>query len=255
MSDQNTSLPIRSEADGADERLHSKLVDYADPSGADKQMEISDKLAHVRCFGSDPAAAKIQLKLSELGYANVDGIYHATDNSLPATVGKVVHTRNATPGATHQVIRQTGITNSTVHAADVALSDGLGVPVSAANPLPVQILESGAGTEINDYDTAAAVAAAATDNHDYTVVGANGLLLKRIWASASGKMKIEVQIDPAGDDNFVTVGVGFNSTAMPNINPEFAPVQLALGAVVRVIRTNLDKQAMDMYSTIIGIEI
>lgn len=252
MADQATSLPIRSEADGADERVHSKIVDFADPGGSDKQLEVSEKLAHIRAFGQNPAGTKTQLKLSELGYANGAGVYDVTNNTLPATVGNVVHTRNATPGAAQQVIRQTGITNGSVHAADVALSDGAGAPISAANPLPVQLLESGAGDEINDYDTAAAVAKDATDDHVYTATSL--FLLKKVWASASGKMKIEVQVDPDGLSGYATVAVGFNSTANPNIEPTFAPVELASGGLVKVIRTNLDNNAQDVYSTIIGLE-
>lgn len=253
MSDQNTGLPIRTQADGADERIHSKIVDFTAPGGVDKQMEVSEKLAHIRAFGQGPAGVKVQLKLSELGNANADGVYNVTNNTLPSTSGPVVHTRNATPGPAQQVIRQTGISNSTVHAADVALCDGAGTPVSVAAPLPVTLVASGAGTEVNDYDTQAALAAAATDDHIYTAVGV--FLLRQVWAAASGKIKIEIAVDPDGLSGYTTVAVGFNSTANPNINPTFAPVELAAGGLVKVTRTNKDNQAQDVYSTIIGVEV
>ena len=252
MADQDTSLPIRSEADGTDARLHSKIVDFTAPAGVDKQLEVSEKLAHIRAFGQNPAGTKIQLKLSELGYANNAGVYDVTNNTLPSTIGNVVHTKNATPGSAQQVIRQTGESNSTVHAADVSMHQSDGAAITSLNPLPVVMLESGAGTEINDYDTTVDVAADATDDHVYTAAGL--FLLKKIWASASGKMKIEVQIDPDGVSGYATVCVGFNSVANPNIDPTFAPVQLATGGLVKIIRTNLDKSALDVYSTIIGLQ-
>ena len=81
-------------------------------------------------------------------------------------------------------------------------------------------------------------------------------MLKRVLCAASGKMKCEIQVDPDGVSGYATVAVGFNSTAQPNIvGMEFAPVELASGGKVRVIRTNKDNQAQDLYSTIIGVEL
>lgn len=130
------------------------------------------------------------------------------------------------------------------------LFDEAGVAFSASNPLPVSLID-GAGTEINNYDTQANLAGGASDNHDYTVPGGNDFLLKRVLATASGKLKIEVQVDTGS--GFNTIAVGFNSTATPNIELNFGPVQLAPTNVVRVIRTNRDNQSQDVYSTIIGL--
>jgi hypothetical protein len=150
---------------------------------------------------------------------------------------------NAVVTATDLDIRDLDAATDSVAAH---LFDESGAAFSAANPLPVSIQE-GAGTEINNYDTQAAVAGGASDNHDYTVPGGNDFILKRVIASASGKMKIEVQVDGS------TVAVGFNSTATPNIELNFAPVQVPAGDVVRVIRTNRDNQSQDVYSTIVGL--
>ena len=78
-----------------------------------------------------------------------------------------------------------------------------------------------------------------------------------IWASASGLMKAEVQISPDGVA-FTTKWVGFNSTATPNIDinlDEMVFLESGTGAKIRVICTNLDKKAMDLYSTISGTEV
>lgn len=139
-------------------------------------------------------------------------------------------------------------------AANLAVG---GANVSALNPIPVVFSSDPSGTEINDYNTVVAVAANGTSNHDYTVTVAKTFILTQIIASGSGKMKIEVQIETAaGSGTFNTKYVLFNSTANPNINEEFkSPIQVVAGARVRIIRTNKDNQAQDLYSTISGEEV
>lgn len=137
------------------------------------------------------------------------------------------------------------------------IRDASGAAFSALNPLPVTVTLDNAGDEINDYNTAAAVAAAGTSNHDYTVTALKTLILTQINASGSGKMKIEVQVETAaGSGVFNTKFVQFNSAADTNMNIELkSPIQVVAGARVRVIRTNRDLLAQDLYSTISGQEI
>lgn len=110
------------------------------------------------------------------------------------------------------------------------------------------------GTERVNYNTTAAVAGGGTSNHDFLFT--NGGRLFQVWASASGKLKAEVQIETGSATNtFNTVIVGFNSTADANISMTLAKyATIPTGARVRVIRTNRDNQAQDVYSTIVGIE-
>lgn len=139
-------------------------------------------------------------------------------------------------------------------AANLAVA---GANVSALNPIPVVFSSDPSGTEINDYNTAAAVASNATSNHDYAVTAAKTLVLTQIIASGSGKMKIEVQVETAAASGvFTSKYVQFNSTATPNMILEFkSPLQAVAGARVRIIRTNKDNQAQDVYTTICGNEI
>lgn len=258
MSDQNTSLPVRSQADGLDERLHVKIVDGT--TTAVNQMTVdADKNAHVEIHGDDPAGTDRVVRTSELGAITPDGVYDVANNTKPGNVGVITSTRNATPGDTTQVQRVTGIngtSDTTVWAMDVSIHDEDGNKFSASNPLPVTVVDS-EGSEVNDYNTAAAVAAAASSNHDYTVTALKTLKLSQIWATASGKLKIEVQVETGvATAVFVTKFVAFNSTATPNIElPINENVTVAAGVRVRVIRKNLDNQAQDVYTTISGHEI
>ena len=138
-------------------------------------------------------------------------------------------------------------------AANLAVA---GADVTIANPVPVFISQDNPGIEINDYNSAVAVAAGATSNHDYTVSATKTLLLTQITAAASGKMKIEVQIETgAATGVFTSKFVQFNSTAEPNIGISLrAPITVATGVRVRIIRTNTDLLAQNLYSTISGQE-
>jgi hypothetical protein len=139
-------------------------------------------------------------------------------------------------------------------AANLAIG---GANVSATNPVPVSFSAAPLGTAVNDYKDATAIAAAASDNHDYAITSLKTFQGKMIWASASGLMKIEVQISADGV-TFTSKWVGFNSTANPNISinlDEMVFLESGVGSKIRVICTNLDKKAMDLYSTISGTEV
>lgn len=256
MADYNSGLPIRSEADGADERVHVKVVDGATPS---QRMAVDTDLnAHVESHGNDPTGADKVLRLSELGAVTPDGVYDAANNTKPGTTALIGHTRAATPAETDQVERLTakaGTVDTTVHALDVSMHDQNGNAFTSSNPLYVSNVAA-AGTSINNYNTSAALAAGASNNHDYTVTALMTLKLARIWASASGKLKIQVEVETGvATGTFNTFFVGFNSTANPNIEIEIDQnITVAAGVRVRVVRTNKDNQAQDVYSTISGIE-
>lgn len=138
-------------------------------------------------------------------------------------------------------------------AANLAVA---GANVTAANPVPVSVVSSVPGTKKDDFKDASAIAAGASDNHDYTVTAGLTLTLNQIEASASGKAKMEVQVETGVATNtFTTKFVQFNSTAAPNMSVHIDdPISVAAGVRVRVIMTNKDNQAQDLYSTICGSE-
>jgi hypothetical protein len=132
-----------------------------------------------------------------------------------------------------------------------------GAAVTTLNPVPVVMSTSLPGTAVQDYATGSSIAAAASSTHDYTVSALKSLQLSRVWASASGKIKVVVQYETAAaSGTFNTKFVGFNSTANPNVDITIvSPFTQVTGAKIRVIITNLDKSAEDVYSTIEGTEV
>jgi len=230
-----------------------KVVDGATP--AQRMTVDTDLNAHVEAHGNDPGGTDRVLRLSELGAVTPDGVYDAVNNTKPGNLGLIVATRNATPGDAQQGIRQTGIHNGTVDAADVAIFDSTGAPFSMTNPLPVTNIEN-TGSKVDDYKNATAIAAAATDNHDYTVTALKTLQLTQIEATASGKARILVQIETGvATGIFTTKFSQFNSTATPNMTIELQEhIAVAAGVRVRVAMMNRDNQAEDLNSTICGHE-
>lgn len=152
----------------------------------------------------------------------------------------------------------TSATAGSTRPLDVALRDGSGNLYTAANPLPVQLAAGEAGTEVHNYNTASAIAAGGTSNHDYTITASKTFKGTKFWASASGKLKIEVQTSVDGT-TFVSRWVGFNSTANPNITidlGQFTVSDTGTGSKIRIIRTNKETlTAQDVYSTISGVEV
>ena len=257
MSDYNSSLPVRSEAD-IDERVQTKIVDASNPNT--QQLEIdTDNNAHVEVHGNQPTSGDdVALQLSEEGRVNGRGDYNASDNTKPASVGLVAHERNASKAETHQVKRVSAVdssVNTDVTALDVAIRDESGNPYTANNPLPVSFEES-EGDEVVDFDQADAVAKDASTNHDYTVNVGKTLIIDEVICSASGRAKFELQVETGvATGTFNTVAVAFNSTANPNATIlTNKKLKVAAGVIVRVIKTNRDNQPQDLYSTILGVE-
>lgn len=146
---------------------------------------------------------------------------------------------------------------------DIAAISVTAVPISKdasanteLNPIWVQNVSTlTSGEEIHDYDTSSAVASDTADNHDYTVAGTT-FFLKSVIAAASGGLKIEVQTGPVA--SLVTRAVGF-ITREGGVHQFFfdPPIEVPVTSTgtVRVIRTNRQGAAQDVYSTIIGSDV
>ena len=174
------------------------------------------------------------------------GVVGATTLRTAAEIGNATGAADFNNGATGaQTLRV---------AANLAVG---GANVSGTNPVPVSITSALVGTSVNNYNTVASVAGGASSNHIYTITAGKTFNGKKIWASASGAMKIEVRVSPDGS-TYSTLWVGFSSTANPNISidlNELVFLESGVGSTIEVIRTNFDKQSMDVYSTISGTEV
>lgn len=257
MADIDSALPIRSVADGNDERVHVKIVDYTDPDTAGNQVAVSEGKAHARSHGSDSDGDDQEVLLSQEGHTQSNGQYDATNNKRPSSQGLIASERSAAPDETTMTQRATAIAgeDDTVNL-DVAIKHSNGDRIDANNPLPVYNADN-PGAEVEDPSVSSAVAKDATSNHDYPVTASTELRKVSAECSASGLAKFELLIeDGVGAGTYTRMDTKFNSAANPNVVLGVKiPAPVAAGVNVRVAKTNLDNQAQDLYSTINGVEV
>ena len=146
---------------------------------------------------------------------------------------------------------------------DIAAVSVTAVPVSKdasansqTNPIYVQnVTTVVSATEVHDYHTATPAGDAAS-NHDYRVTGTT-FLLKSVIASCSGAMKFEIQAGPVA--SLVTYAVGFLNARQGDTKQIFfdPPVEVPVASTgtVRVIRSNRNSSATDVYTTICGHDV
>lgn len=261
MSDFNSSLPIRTENAG------DAIVKIADASIPSQQLTVNaDGSVNVTDNGASLTVDAINLDIRDLVFATDKADVSGSVITLDAPTLAALESITVQNGAGVAAVNiQDGGNSITVDSIDLDIRDlthvsdsvkvGDGTDLLAVNTdgsINVVVQED-VGTEIVDYDTAAAVAAGASSNHDEVFATASKLF--QVLASASGKLKVEVQVETGSATGvFNTIAVQFNSTANPNINITLAKyAAIPLGARVRLIRTNTDNQSQDLYSTIVGI--
>lgn len=141
-------------------------------------------------------------------------------------------------------------------AADAVRVSGNSSANSLVNPIFVQVVKTSVmSNEIHNYATATPAGDAAS-NHDYTVAGTT-FLLSSVIVSCSGAMKAEIQTGPVG--SLVTKAVVFLNARQGDTKQVFfdPPIEVPVTSTgtVRVIRTNRNSSATDVYSTIIGNDV
>lgn len=245
MSDFNSSLPIRTETNG------------------DVVVKVVDGTVTSQALAVD-AAGKVYAKLND-GSGNditsqANGAQRALDVGINVAGVQIdprqVRALTAADVVTvEEIVQPLPAGTNLLGGTDIYVG---GVIASDTNPVPVSMSAAPLGDVVNNYNTAAALAAAGTSNHTYTITSTKSFQGKKIHAASSGKLKIEVQTSPDGVA-FSTIFVAFNSTATPNIDVDMDQILFlqaaGTGAAIRVIRTNKDSQAQDVYSTISGIEV
>lgn len=179
-----------------------------------------------------------------------------------AQIGNATGAADFNAGATGaQTLRTSanqGAPNSVANSWPTLVTDGTDtLAVNTDGSINVVIADATPGTPVNDYKRAIGIAAGASDNHDYTVTALKTLYLNQIESTGSGKAKMEVTVETAvASGTFTTRFAQFNSTSNPNMVIHLDnPIPVAAGVRVRVIMTNKDLVAQDMYSTISGYEL
>lgn len=254
MADYDSQLPIRSKQD-VDERVLVKLQDAIDPSGVDKGMEISEKKAHVRNFNKDSDGNDQEVLLSQEGHSLTNGDFDAALNKRPSSQGLIVSDRNAAPDESTMNSRPTAVVGEDDAVnLDVAIKHSNGDRIDENAPLPVYVADNPA-TEIQDFDQAADIAKNATAEHSYTSTSEFRKLSANCASAGLCKFELQVETAPAAG-TFNTIDVQFNSTANPNVVLGLKnPAPILSGSVIKVVKSNLDNQPTDLYSTINGLEV
>lgn len=260
MSDYNSSLPIRTETSGD---AAVKVVDGTITSQAlsvDSSGRIVTKIQDSSGNAINSTAGAVNI-VGSVTQGTSPWVTH--DNGLPTTVDTNYGTVGAsTLRSAAQIGNATGASdfnNGASGAQTLRVAANLavaGANVTATNPVPV-VFEDAPGTHVNDYKAASAVAAAASDNHDYTVTAGKTLHLTQIEAAASGKAKMLVTVETGvASGVFTTYWAKFNSASDTNMSIILQnDILVAAGVRVRLVMTNKDNQSQDLYSTISGYEL
>jgi hypothetical protein len=255
--------------DGTDGRVQIKLVGAASATvgatAAFQQHVDSDGNAHIESHGNKPGGTTdVALRLSELGATNADGLYSLADNTIPSSTGLVGLIRSDVPSVTQQTLRLTAKANTdgvgaaigATRSLDVSLHDQNGNSYTLTNPLPVSVEES-AGVEVHDQNTAAALAAAASDNHNYTVVAGTTFIINQVVCDAAGDARYDLQIgNGAVVEVFTRKAVHYSSNSKGGditFSKGLPVVAGATNRTVRVIRKNMDNKPEDIHTTIVGV--
>ncbi len=257
MSDYDSSLPVRTQNDGdvvvkiSDATITSQQLTV----NADGSINITDNGGSITVDGT--------VSVSNLP-ATVDTNYGAVGANTIRTAAQIGNATGAADfdaGATGAQTLRTeanqGAPALIANAWPTKVTDGTDtLEVNADGSINVNVTAT-ASTHVNDYATSSAVAAAASVNHDYTVTALKTLHLNQIEAAGSGKTKLEVKVETGvASGVFNTRFVQFNSTADPSMSLHLDnDISVAAGVRVRLVLTNKDNQAQDLYSTISGFEV
>lgn len=132
-----------------------------------------------------------------------------------------------------------------------------GATNSATNPAFVTLTSSLPGNPVNSYYVSPTnLVYGGSDTHTYTITTGKTFNGKKFWASASGRIRIDVQTVIGGVT--ATVFTAFNSTSEPNISidmDEFSVPDSGTTAQIQIVRYNEELGAtFAAFSTISGTE-
>ena len=215
------------------------MADYA--SSLPVRTETAGDIVSKLCDGTTNTQL---LAIDASGKLKINTVDTVTTVSTVTAVTTVATVTNVTTLGT--ITNDVGVINGAT-ALEVAQTSG--------DVWEVHMNNSTAGDQINTYGTSAAVAINTPTNVvNYTVTALKTMLLKKVFASASGKIKGELKAGTPASET--TRAVGFNSASNPNVDITFSDqIEVAAGDKILMVITNIDKSAMDLYAFINGIEV
>lgn len=243
-----TDLDIR-DLDAASDSVEA-IQDTHDDLNANANMQVGDvDVSNGNPVPISDAGGSITVDATDLDIRDLS----ASQDNIAISDGTDTLAVNA-DGSINSVVTATDLDIRDLDAASDSVAahlfDESGNAFDATNPLPVEIVDGVSGDSVCDYNTTAALAAAGTTNHDYVVSGGKTLLMEEAYVSAGGYFRAELLINGA------TTFVGFGSPAMPVVRFPLEKVcRAAAGQTVRITIENCDDSAMNVYSTLTGIEV
>lgn len=251
-------------ADGMQDDLHAAMHIFnitdnewerlsAVDAGDAKASDISGLMSNSIIYGYNGTADDHdRLITDESPYGSLQGILRVNIGDDVRSYDVAAHDAAAVTNGGQLLAYYTSdpSTNNVVQDQDAVrvLADSEGrLIVKLADPLSQSV-------PVADYNTGANVAKAASSNHTYTVAlpaGKAKFILTGVQCSSSAMFKFEIKTGPAGAET--TKLVLFNTASNPNAS-SLPNLEITVADTENVLieRTNLDNQAADVYSTIIG---
>jgi hypothetical protein len=253
-TDFDGAAPIRSNADGLDERVLVKIQDGANPGAAGSTVKVSEEKVHNRPHNKDSDGTDREVLVSQEGHSLTNGDYDGTLNKRPSSQGLIVSDRDASPSESTMNKRPTAVVGESDSVClDISLKDHLGNAYDEDNPLATYLAESPA-EEVDDYDDAD-TAVDATSNHDYVVTALKDLKSIEVPCSSSGDAKFELLLETAvASGVYITVATSFTSKHKQDAKLTYKK-KVAAGITVRIAKRNDDNKLQALYSQIQGLEI
>lgn len=236
MADFDAQLPVRAIAT-------QFTTEVADSAGTTINPAKEDgNLASIKT-NSDTLAGGVIGGIYQENLAQVGGSAVSLGQALMAASIPVVIASNQT--AVAENLTQVG--GSSITLGQKTMANSLPITIASDQSPLLVVLDGDAVDELPQYNTAASLAANASSTQTYSP--GSTVNLDGVDASASGQMKVEIQWGTTGAET--TKAVFFTSKGnlqlmwrLPN------SVTITNTMSVKVIRTNTDNQAMDVYSTI-----
>lgn len=233
MADFDSQLPVRAIATQFTTEVADSGGVTINPATEDGHLANIDTATASLDTDIDVA---LSTRASEATLASVDSSLTSIDSDIDTTLSS--RASEATLSSIDGKLNSLGQKTMANSVPVVIASDQSAIPVT---------FTPSAVVELPQYNTASAIAAAASSTQTYSP--GSTVSLDGVDASASGQLKVEIQYGTTGAE--VTKAVFFTSKGnlqliwrLPN------PVSITNTMSVKVIRTNLDNQAMDVYSTI-----